>query len=626
MRRLLAVTIPATVALAATIAAIWFAVPALAASPTATFVKTSDWGTGWEGKYTITNGGTTTITSWNVQFDLPSGTSVGTYWDALMTSSGQHYTFTNRSWNVHDRRRGQTVRSTCTAARHRHLLRRRRPCRARAADPVPGHRAPVVGTVTNTSIALSWGASSGTVTGYRVYEGTRCARRPDLATITGWPRAPAQLPVAAQQRRRVAGRAVTAPHRLPRVPGTPGNPRVTGTTNTSHLAGLERVGRHRDRLPGLRGHDGAGHRHRHRRATVSGLAACTSHTYTVAAYNSRGRVARVARATGTTTGCPTAARCPSTSSPATGTTSPTRPSSCGCATCRPTTTWSPSPSPRRPARRARSPSASTRACPPRSAATPTPTSRPTCRPCTRAARRSSSRSAARPAGCRSATPPPATNFATTVHALMQEYGFDGVDIDLENGLNPTFMGRRCAALRSRVGAGPDHHDGAADDRHAVDRRRRTSSWRWTSGTSSPSCTRSSTTPARCSAATRCRRTRQGTVNFMTALACIQLENGLRPDQVALGLPAGPGAAGGGVVAPSRGQPGAGLPGPRHQLRLLPAAAHLPGHPRRDDLVDQLGCLQRQQLRPNRQATPGDPAIAQPCRSRIRPVSPTGRKL
>ncbi len=32
---------------------------------------------------------------------------------------------------------------------------------------------------------------------------------------------------------------------------------------------------------------------------------------------------------------------------------------------------------------------------------------------------------------------------------------------------------------------------------------------------------------------------QGTINFLTALACIQLENGLRPDQVALGLPAGP---------------------------------------------------------------------------------------
>ncbi|NEJ74989.1 carbohydrate-binding protein, partial [Rhizobium phaseoli] len=30
-------------------------------------------------------------------------------------------------------------------------------------------------------------------------------------------------------------------------------------------------------------------------------------------------------------------------------------------------------------------------------------------------------------------------FANTVYALMTEYGFDGVDIDLENGLNPTYM-------------------------------------------------------------------------------------------------------------------------------------------------------------------------------------------
>ena len=48
--------------------------PAFAAGPTATFVKTSDWGSGWEGKYTITNGGTTTISSWTVAFDLPAGT------------------------------------------------------------------------------------------------------------------------------------------------------------------------------------------------------------------------------------------------------------------------------------------------------------------------------------------------------------------------------------------------------------------------------------------------------------------------------------------------------------------------------------------------------------------------
>ncbi|GAB3514376.1 chitinase [Phytohabitans suffuscus] len=84
--------------LAAT-AAIWLAPAASAATPTAVFVKTSDWGSGWEGKYTITNGGSSTITSWAVVFDLPAGTTVGTYWDALMTSSGQRYTFTNRSWN-----------------------------------------------------------------------------------------------------------------------------------------------------------------------------------------------------------------------------------------------------------------------------------------------------------------------------------------------------------------------------------------------------------------------------------------------------------------------------------------------------------------------------------------------
>src|SRR5579859_3114125 len=33
----------------------------------------------------------------------------------------------------------------------------------------------------------------------------------------------------------------------------------------------------------------------------------------------------------------------------------------------------------------------------------------------------------------------AGNFARSVHGLMTRYGFDGVDIDLENGINPGFM-------------------------------------------------------------------------------------------------------------------------------------------------------------------------------------------
>lgn len=70
-----------------------------AAAPTATFVKVSDWGSGWEGQYTITNGGSSTLTSWQVDFDLRAGTSIGTYWNALMDRDGQRYRFTNQYWN-----------------------------------------------------------------------------------------------------------------------------------------------------------------------------------------------------------------------------------------------------------------------------------------------------------------------------------------------------------------------------------------------------------------------------------------------------------------------------------------------------------------------------------------------
>src|ERR1044071_9862534 len=73
--------------------------PASAAATTATFSKVSDWGSGWQGQYTITNGGTAAITSWRVEFDLPAGTTTGSYWDALLTTSGQHLTFANREYN-----------------------------------------------------------------------------------------------------------------------------------------------------------------------------------------------------------------------------------------------------------------------------------------------------------------------------------------------------------------------------------------------------------------------------------------------------------------------------------------------------------------------------------------------
>lgn len=88
--------------LIASVALVPLALPSTAgaaATPTASFTKVNDWGSGFEGRYTITNSGSTTLTSWRVEFDLPAGTTIGTYWEAQLARSGQHYTFTNQSWN-----------------------------------------------------------------------------------------------------------------------------------------------------------------------------------------------------------------------------------------------------------------------------------------------------------------------------------------------------------------------------------------------------------------------------------------------------------------------------------------------------------------------------------------------
>ncbi|MFF0472837.1 glycosyl hydrolase family 18 protein [Streptomyces sp. NPDC004284] len=81
-------------------ALVGLASPAEAAtSATATYTKSSDWGTGFGANWTIKNTGTTTISSWTVEWDYPSGTSVTSAWDATVTSSGTHWTAKNVGWN-----------------------------------------------------------------------------------------------------------------------------------------------------------------------------------------------------------------------------------------------------------------------------------------------------------------------------------------------------------------------------------------------------------------------------------------------------------------------------------------------------------------------------------------------
>jgi chitinase len=64
----------------------------------AAFTKSSDWGTGYEGKYTISNGSSAAISSWTVEFDLPAGHTVSSLWDGSYTASGQHVTVKS-TWN-----------------------------------------------------------------------------------------------------------------------------------------------------------------------------------------------------------------------------------------------------------------------------------------------------------------------------------------------------------------------------------------------------------------------------------------------------------------------------------------------------------------------------------------------
>ncbi|WP_432816252.1 glycosyl hydrolase family 18 protein [Streptomyces vilmorinianum] len=81
-------------------AMVGLAAPAEAATAaTATYTKVSDWGTGFEGKWTVKNTGTTTLSSWTVEWDFPSGTAVTSAWDATVTSSGTHWTAKNVGWN-----------------------------------------------------------------------------------------------------------------------------------------------------------------------------------------------------------------------------------------------------------------------------------------------------------------------------------------------------------------------------------------------------------------------------------------------------------------------------------------------------------------------------------------------
>ncbi|RAO20104.1 chitinase [Micromonospora noduli] len=386
-------------ALAATLGAAWVALPAYAAGATASFVKTADWGSGWEGKYTITNGGSSTINGWSLAFDLPSGTTLGSYWDALLSSSGQRHTFTNRSWN---------------------------------GTIAPG-----------ASVSFGFLASGSGSPGGCQLNGASCGggtppTTPPPTTPPPTTPPPTDPPTGGLPKHLLTGywhnfdnpavelrlRDVPAEYDLVAVAFA----EATATPGALTF-GID---------PGL--------------AAALGGYTDADFTADVRTLHSRGK--RVILSVGGETG--------------------------------------------------------------------------------------------RVAVNNAAS---ATAFADTAAALIARYGFDGIDIDLENGLNPTYMAQALRALRATVGSGLI----IAMAPQTIDMQNPAGGYFKLALDIKDILTVVNTQYYNSGAMLGCDQNAaygQGTVNFIVALACIQLEAGLRPDQVGLGLPAGAGAAGGGIVAPS----------------------------------------------------------------------------
>jgi len=140
----------------------------------------------------------------------------------------------------------------------------------------------------------------------------------------------------------------------------------------------------------------------------------------------------------------------------------------------------------------------------------------------------------------------ANNFANSIKSLIANYGFDGVDIDLENGINATYMGQ---ALRSIHNGGGKVITMAPQ---TIDMQSTAGGYFQLALNIKDILTIVNMQYYNSGSMNGCNGNvyAQGTVDFLTALACIQLQGGLRADQVGLGLPASPQAAGGGYQAPA----------------------------------------------------------------------------
>lgn len=143
--------------------------------------------------------------------------------------------------------------------------------------------------------------------------------------------------------------------------------------------------------------------------------------------------------------------------------------------------------------------------------------------------------------------PNVSNFVTSMYGLITQFGLDGIDIDLENGMNVPNLTTAVRQLQQQVGAGfiltmaPQ----------TIDMQNQSTSYMQLYNNLKDITTVMNVQyyNSGCMLGRDGQCYTQGTVNFLTALSDLTLQ-WVAPSQLGIGVPAVTSAAGGGYVAPS----------------------------------------------------------------------------
>jgi chitodextrinase len=283
---------------------------------TVTIAKTKDWGNGFTDSATITNKSGSAVNGWNVQFDLDASENIESESNATLTTSGNHYTFTNTgsSGSIANGASVTVVFSgdyTTGYLPPTNVTVNGQGTGGGGTPAVPTGLA--VSAATSSSLKLSWSETDNTdpAVSYKVYEGSVVVATPTAmsATIGGLAAGSSHTytvvavdSAGATSAQSASVTGATNPNSTG--PATPTGLAVSGTTSSSvNLSWSET--NNSDPAVSYKVYEGSVvvATPTTTSATISGLAPGSSHSYTVSAVDSAGvESAPSAPVTATTSG------------------------------------------------------------------------------------------------------------------------------------------------------------------------------------------------------------------------------------------------------------------------------------------------------------------------------------